>query len=297
MSENEKGNNEALIDFVKSTHGAQVLTETIDADTVAIVPRGFVVERVAPWLERSRDRPRRASGSTELFDELSFIDWTRRNQGPSTCVYVSDRACVSVINDHDAGESGGLPGWGDFRGSYTLKASEELGAWSRAGAMDQKAFARFLEDRILDVLTRSLVGEQATEVAEALGVPLAGPTELMALSRGLTLRVNQKVTGAVNLSSGESEFAFAEAHTDAKGAPLKVPGAFAIAIPMHDRGPAYKLPVRLRYNLSDGAVIWRVEPLRVSESLAAATQEIADRIAGETGLPVFRGIPSDRRAD
>lgn len=293
MSEDLKSENEAVIDFVKESYGAELL-DGVTAESVAVVPTGMSVRRIGEVLDHCQEQPRRRTGTIKLEDEASFLAWCNRvSDMNKSVIYANDQALTAVVNDSASAESEHAPGWGDFRGHYELARSNELQQWLCTNSwMNQKTFAKFLEDRILDVLLPADAGEKATAIAAALGVPIAGPKELMVLSRGLSLRVNAKMTDVVNLSTGESEFSYAEEHTNAKGKPMKVPGAFVVGIPVFERGESYKMPVRLRYMVGeDKKVHWKVELLRLQESVDAALNEMVERVAAGTKLPVFRGYP------
>jgi hypothetical protein len=113
----------------------------------------------------------------------------------------------------------------------------------------------------------------------------------MELSRGLSVTSGQKMTRAVNLSSGEAEFQFVEEHKDSAGAPLRIPGAFVIAVPVFDKGDRFQLGVRLRYRVSQGTVAWFFEVYRAAETADLAFEEAVAEVEGDTGLPVFLGKP------
>ncbi|MEM7515309.1 MAG: DUF2303 family protein [Planctomycetota bacterium] len=286
----------AALDFAVERCGAEVLDDPeLHAGTLAFLPKGLRVERIGAMLEELMPNPRRRRGRVELLDEASFIEWVNRSQVAGvSAIYADEDTIVAVINDDepDDPKKHDTAGWRDFRGTYDLPRSTQWKDWESVSgqSLTQAEFATLLEDRILDVLDPSAVGDATLRIADALGVSVASPSALMELSRGLSVRVNSKVAQAVNLSSGEAQLTYTEEHVGEKGAPLKVPGAFAIGIPVFKGGVAYSLPVRLRYRISnEGRVTWTVQLLRAQESFEDALAELLERIRHETGLNVFRG--------
>ena len=111
-------------------------------------------------------------------------------------------------------------------------------AWT-AGAdkwMSQEAFAEFVEARLVDVTDPAEPGGAARSFADLLGVELATPNRVLELSRNLNVRVDAKVARVVNLSTGEGEMQYSEQHNGEYGNPVKIPGAFLLAIPVFDLG-------------------------------------------------------------
>ncbi len=157
----------------------------------------------------------------------------------------------------------------------------------------------------------------ANAFAVKLDVKFASPARLMEVARGLEVRAGQAVKNKVNLATGETEFVFEEKHTDASGAPLKTPAAFHILIPIFQGGAPYSIPVRLRYRVNAGAIVWFYElhradlffddamndaiertrrPVEGSEALAKLPVGADGKpAAGGCGLPVMLGAPPPRQ--
>jgi uncharacterized protein YfdQ (DUF2303 family) len=282
---------QAIIDHTLEHAGLDIF-QNPRIDTIAALPKGLRLERVGELLESLQERPQRRRGTVRLTEEQSFVAWVNRNSlRPESCIYAQAEKIECVVNDDTLTDDGHEAGWRDYRAEYSLPKSRAWHAWTLASErpMSQGGFAEFIEDRIMDVLPPESVGESASSIAEQLGVAVASPSALMALSRGLSVRVNSKVTNAVNLSTGEAQLEYGEEHVGEKGAPLKVPGAFAIGIPVFERGALYSMPVRLRYRVKEGRVMWTIQLLRQDESYEHALGEVIERIAQGTQLPVFRG--------
>ena len=165
----------------------------------------------------------------------------------------------------------------------------------RAGALEamtQEAFAELIEDRIGDVMKPEEGGDMIKEFAVNLGVELANPQRLMTLSRGLKVNVSSRVTNATNLeASGEGQIQFTEEHKSEAGDILRVPGGFALAIPVFRLGDLWKVPVRLRYRVKGPVVTWTVGLHRTDLTFATAFKQAVETTAADTGLPLFFGKP------
>lgn len=138
-------------------------------------------------------------------------------------------------------------------------------------------------------------GEGLAELVRDQGLALASPSRLLELSKGLTVRVNSRVAAAVVLASGETQLSYATEHQDDKGLPLKVPTAFAIAIPVFERGDAFQFLVRLRYRVvqSSVTVTWILSVHNTERALAVAFEEACTTAKDQTDLPLFFGSPEE----
>lgn len=265
-------------------------------------------------------RPRRHEGTVTLHDLASFVAWTNRHSvRHSSAVYANPEQVTVVINDNSSTASAAplstedsaeltaedfyeepepeqAPGWGDFRGVWPLPYSREWTAWHRLNKsyFDQKRFAEFLEDHIMDVIDEERAGESATRLTGVLGMKVASPSAMLTLSRGLSIRVDSRMSNVQSLSSGEAQMHYSEEHRDEKGAPLKIPGGFVVAIPVFRGGPLWKIPVRLRYRVSKGEVQWSYHLHRADAVASMAFDEAVEAIREQTGLPVFQGTPPKR---
>ena len=259
----------------------------------AVVPKDRNLVSVKPLLDEYLSAPDRIEGTAEFTALESFIEHTKRFSDDGSAVFLSgDRTCAPKLTTVFDYSNKVAPRFGKHRSEYLFPVSEEWANWHLAQRdMDQTAFARLLEDRILDVLHPDAAGDTVKQFGQDLGIELATPQKLMELSRGLSVRVDQRVERVVNLSTGEGQMNFTEAHNGQDGTPLKVPGGFALAIPVFRNGPRYQVPVRLRYRVQGGAVVWKVALYRTDIILQDATEEASDLVASETGLPVYRGTP------
>lgn len=309
MSTNEHTTEaQAIIAFAEKRTEPHIVMVDIDDSEVApfhvlIDGQGEAVSLKA-LVDEQRMRPCRRKGTVHVTTVESFVELVRRDANEDSIIFADDGmkpALVAVLNFHGPG-SGDEPHveFCDDRVSYSFPLSEEWTAWTGANGerakMDQARFAEFIEDRLFDIGDVDQAGPTAAAWAAKMGVKLAGPQALMAVSRGLTIRVEETFKNIVKRETGETDFVFATAHKDDAGEAVRVPTAFHILIPILRGGSAYSIPVRLRYRVGGGKVAWFFELHRpevfLRDAVGDAIQVVrAAREDGGCGLPVIMGTP------
>lgn len=298
---------EALVAATKAAAQPRIVDLTADnerlsepAAPVLLRPlqSGFAVESIRKFVDEWRTEPDRRRGVAKMTTLESFCAHVNRFKDADSAVFADvdndddepSASLVAVLDYHRGGD--GAPRFGEHRCFYEFPLSEEWQAWQRQDGtpMSQGDFAAFIEDRILDVADPAIAGASAKSLLEVTGGKLASAGELMALKRGLSVRVASKVAHAVELSSGETQITYETQHTDERGAPLKVPAAFLIAIPVFRSGARYQIPVRLRYRVS-GGITWSVELYRPELVFDHAIAEACEVAKAKTELPLFYGTP------
>lgn len=295
----QKPEAQALSEFLQSEAAPQVIDAGVGADgtpiKVLVVGKGRQIVDLRAHFAEARTEPVRRAGTARHHTIGSFIEHVNRFKDADSAVFADVSATpkvVAVLDYHRAGAQGS-PRFGRHRSEYAFPLSEQWKAWAAKNGvvMDQAGFAEFLENRVLDVASPEGLGENSRAIAAKLGQSFATPQKLLELSRGLAVREGSIVQNAKNLSTGETQIQFTTQHTDERGEPLKVPGLFLIAIPVFDDGVAYEIAVRLRYRLSGGRISWFYEIHSADVVLRDAIEEACTRVAKESALPVFRGIP------
>lgn len=278
----QKGNVQAALEELGRRSEVRFLTRGDDGEPigpVALVAPNFRVESLKPLLDEYLTHPERRRTRVVLTELSSLAEYINLYKAPETLVYIDDRdqlkpsitvvfdehepltrtklerAAARVAGDDLEDDTEARPGWREHRAGYQFPLTPEWQAWVDVSkkAQSQGEFAAFLEDHVTDVVNPADPGEPAKKMAEELGLTLAGQGKLLALSRGLAVNVDQKVLSEQNLTSGEGKLVFEERHNDTNGAPLSVPGAFAIAVPVFRGGAHYRIPVRLKYRVPPGA--------------------------------------------
>lgn len=290
---NSKPEAQAVAEIVKGAFEPRLMT--VDGVQFFVGPAG-VPTSIKKLVDEHAEQPDRREGTANLHALESLVAWTNRFKNPNSAIFASargdggDPSIEAIIDYHHAGPDG-EPRFGRHRGVYRCPLSDEWKAWKATvgRSFSQADFAAFIEDRILDVLDPEQAGSMAGDMMRALACQLAPPARLMELSRGLQVNVGSMVRNAKNLSSGESQVVFQEEHRDAAGAPLQIPGAFLIGIPVFRSGDLYQIPVRLRYRVKDGAISWSLDLYRADRIFDSAFDDAVTRASEATGLPVFRG--------
>jgi uncharacterized protein YfdQ (DUF2303 family) len=312
-----KTNTEAVQRIFEKYHECKEVTALDVAKgmtaTFVAVPQGITLQPLKPYLDAYLLRPERVKGCAILTDLDSLVCHALRFKSEFSAAFVIDEPepSITVVYDYhephlvktdeapDATDDAavavldGEADWCQHRARYKFPLSDEWKAWNAAtGQMSQAAFAEFIEDRIEDVCDPSFTGlTKAREFAEQLGIELAGPAKLMALSRGLAVKVDTRVAQAVNLTSGETQFMYEEQHSGEGGTQLKVPGGFALAIPVFKNGVRYSIPVRLRYRVQGQKVVWWFGLHGTDRILKSAVDEAVQIFAKDTGMPCLFGAP------
>jgi uncharacterized protein YfdQ (DUF2303 family) len=240
-----------------------------DAKPYVVLPPCYKIEDIEDTLKA----PMRAKGTVTLRTQESFIDMVNAHKDAGTKLYGMDGdkpSFTAVFNDNDR-EVG--PGWQDHKAFYGLPLSKEWQVWTGADAkaMNQTAFAKFIEDNLPDVV----------EPAAA---------EMLVISRTLEAKKNVEFKSGQRLSNGEQEFTYNETieSTAGKGA-LKVPEEFAIGIPVFNGGTAYKVTARLRYRIDGGKLVLWYELLRAHKVMEDAFKTVREEIEKGVGMKAFIG--------
>lgn len=265
--------------------------------SVLEVPAGRTLHSIKKYLDEYRTRPERKVGTSEMTTVKSFIDQVKRSRDDESVIFanVANRSSPELLAVFDYNESGpiGKPRFGQHRARYRFPVSDQWKAWTGRPleALSQVDFAEFLEARIMDVLDPTTIGKSLDAFCAQLGIKLATPQGLMELSKGLTVHAEHKVHQAVNVGTGETQMSFSENHVEASGAPLRVPGGFAIAIPVFRGGPPYQIPVRLRYRVAGASVKWTLQPQRLDEVWDDTVADVVNNVTTETSVTTLFGTP------
>ena len=290
-------------DYIK----AEVIeaTEPATGTTVLLVRAGNNVLPLNPLVfEPYRDAPMHRFGTATMLSLDSLIDHLNRFKDADSVVFADDNrekpSITAVIDYHPKGTAAeAAPRFGKHRSTFAFPLSDEWKAWTEKNAapMAMADFAAFLEERLPDVLAlipgEDQLSEDIAKMVEALGGDdiIASPTRLMELSRGLQVNENSTVREVVNLASGEGVVQWDATHTDATGAPLRVPKVFLIGIPIFRNGWLYRIAARLRYRKTGGKIVFWYELWRIDRTFDHAFKEAIEHVRTSTELPVLIGKP------
>ena len=268
---------------------------------LAIVGKNGVTVLDPASLDAYRDTPRYREGTATLLDLESFIDHAQRFLGTDSVVFADNNrahpSLTSVIDYHTAGHDA-APRWGRHRGHFAFPLSDEWKAWNELNGkgMEMPVFARFLEDRITDVLPVSLLhlNDTQSQFVELLGGTgrIAQPAKLMEIATGLRVYEEVETVQAFRTQTGETRMNFESRQPGRESGEMAVPSLFAIGIPVFTNGEPYQILVQLRYRPSgNGKVVFFYELWREDRVFNHAFDEACTEVAERTGLPVLLGSP------
>lgn len=241
-----------------------------------ILPPEYRHHDVTKAIESALPEPHRKSGTIVLSDIASFLQFVTDQAKRDSCyiyAHPDTRTLTAVLNDHRQGDAN-IPGWRDFRVSYTAELSREFAGWHKNDrkVMDQEEFAIFLEDNVADISEPS--GETMLQVA-------------------LTLQAKTEVAFSSHrrLDNGQVQLSYTE-NIDARAGAgdVMIPREFALGLRLFKNGDGYKVRARLKYRLGGGKVKFWYELDRVENAIEDAFAAYVFK-ATESGFPVLIGKP------
>lgn len=293
---------EALRDMIERYSKPVILT-AVDplsgADALVAVSHDGVSAIPASVFDDYLLYPRARRGVAKVLSVDSFVEHVDRFRSDATVIFADDDRAkpklTAVLDYHPAG-SHSDPAHGRHRTLFEFPKSDEWIEWcgSDGKKMGMADFAAFLEDRVLDVDdAQAELGPDVAKLVASLGGPerIASPSQLVELSRGLSVHENSAVREAVKLSSGEGEVMFQNEHLDAAGERLVVPTMFLLAIPVFRNDAPYQLLARLRYRKTGAGLVFWYELSRADRVFDHAFKEAVEKVRKLTGSPVIYGSP------
>ncbi len=238
------------------------------AGVFTVVPRDYHLIN----LEKFLPRPLRIKENVHLDDTDSFIAYVNdfKRSGVSRIFFNgAAEEFVAVLDYHEVD----TPAWGDHTASFKPSRSVEFETWMAGNhkQMTQVDFARFLEENMPDVVE---------------------PNSAELLQVALTFEAKKSVefSSGVRLNNGQIQFAYDEiVRGAAQKGTIDVPEQFVLGIAIHVNGPAYRIPVRLRWRLQEGKVVFWYELVRPHRYVEDALKEIRERVAAETATALLAG--------
>ena len=239
------------------------------ASCYAVVPKGYELAPLEPFLPR----PLRIRQHIALQDTDSFIAYVNdfKMPGGSRVFFNGEAEAFSAVLDyHDSPDEGS---WCGHQADYKPRRSVEFTTWmaSNRKGMSQVDFARFLEENMPDVVE---------------------PSSADLLQVALTFEAKKSVefSSGVRLANGQIQLQYDEVIRGAaqKGT-IEVPETFVLGVAIHVNGPAYRIPVRVRWRLQEGKVSFWYEIVRPARYIDDALREILLRVASDTGIVVLAG--------
>jgi len=266
-------------------------------DAIPVAAQDGATPKILPLrdeFERWRLRPERARGTATATTLASFIDLVNLHKVRDSALFAKTTwpvpALTAVIDYHAPNNRDGADN-GDHRVRYEFPLTDEFKAWVERNGKPfaQDEFAFFIEERIADL--EAVAPPAGDDYEKLFRTKFALPTEMVELSRGLRVHVEERVANAFMMQSGESEISFSSEHKGADGKPLHVPGLFMLCLPIFLDGALVRIPARLRYRVKDGALTWTYHLYRWEFWLRQRVQSDFSVAVQQTGLPAFEGAP------
>jgi len=289
----------AVAEVVQDLFAAEVVEgyDNPDKPSLMLVARGKTLVDLTPYEDARRTGPRRRVGALVAHTIATFVAMVLRFRDAGSVVFATlgDGAprLTAILDYHEVGALG-APRFGGHRVTFAFPLSVEMRAWLAVARvrLGPKALAEFLEDRILDVRELSQMPAGTRELVSQMGLNIGSPSALVAIARELNVRVETKVTAANNLSTGETQVAFEEAHSATAGRQaVTIPGGFVLAIPVLEGGELYPVICRLRYTVRGSEITWSILPYRLDLVMRDVFADVVKEVEAGCGVPVFIGDP------
>lgn len=296
------------IETIQAGHKVPTFHELKDSENGPIVARfaavpnaeGFELESLKRFVDEGRLKPERRKGSLTAYDLESFVAMTKRFKAENSVMFATDNfsdtsfncALKSVLNFDPAGGDNKVADNGDHVVGYSFPVSEDLKAWlsKNKTPFNAKEFSEFLEEHIADL---SVAKPDSMIPAFGGESPVfATPSKIFELSRGIEVRVDEKVSNFFRNNDGSFNLQYTVENKDAAGNALKLPEWFCLNLPIFDGGAFYQLPVRLRFRVKEGNVTWSFEMYRKNDVFRHAFADACDEATKSTDLPLFNGSPA-----
>lgn len=273
---------------------AKIETEGLEK-TFAIVPKGMEIKSLKDIQDDYRLVPLyvNQAEATNNFD--SFIVYVKRYLSENSILFAdqpkidgnrAEFTMKAILDYHPAGGDPMKAGAGNHTMQYIAALHTRMSRWLKTEnrGLSQIEFASFVEDNIGDLCV--LEG-----FTPPFGSAIASPADLLTLSRGLEVRVNQTVRNASRLSNGETSLIFTSENTKQDGSELIVPEWFGIKLPIFIGTEPTIIPVRLRYRVKDGVIVFTYLfhgfDMVLEQTVAAAVEHVRKNVPT---LAVIEGL-------
>lgn len=326
MEEPQKNILETALEHLKGGLAPQdlIVAENYDiaAPTLAhyVVPEGMKTVDLSDAFDRTATKlqPWRRTGTARMLDLASLIAWAKRYKGETSALFANTGkepglTCIAdyfgegaPVIDHSTRDPNASHC--KHRATYAFPLSEEWKIWSGISgrALNKAEFGEFIENNAKDLLdptpallsggtlsTRALEPweERMIDVAAQLQGRFGQYATLMQMARHFQVNEVSNIETRLNRDTGETSVQFLNEHQQPDGQALSIPNLFMVAIPVFDRGAAYRLAVRFRYRKAGADVKFIMSLYNPDVALDDALEEALTTAEAETGLPLFRGHP------
>jgi uncharacterized protein YfdQ (DUF2303 family) len=260
---------EAIAHLIAVGQAQDVSVDTPDGGQLVLVPKDYTPHVVPPG-EREL---RRIMARPTFYDLASWADYVNRFKSDATRVFAlpgqmrsGGAAVVAMLDYHEPAKPQHLA----HQATYVPRYSEEWSRWRAVKPMLQVEFAEFIEENRRDIRM---------------------PDAALLLDIVTKFKATKKTDydSAVYQPDGSVLIAFSD-KVQSAGPGVAVPSELELGIPVFFRGTIYKVPVFMRYKLSDGGRLTFTLKLDRSDYIEqAAFDEITAKVGELVGVPVYIG--------
>lgn len=218
--------------------------------------------------------PIRKRTRLNVFDTNSLVSYFMLFHDDNSRIFGDpvQKSVTAVLDYHMAGE--GSARFLDHRVTLTCRLSEEWTTWSGSNskAMEQSAFAVFIEDNVSDITSPS--GAAMLEVSRSLRASMACD-----------------FSSDIKLSNGQVQFRYQENIQGRVGSgEIEVPDQFAISIPIFFGEPSRTVQARLRWRVNaDKKLTFWYSLVKAKTMVDEAFATVLEAISKGTGESVLLG--------
>lgn len=233
-----------------------------DGAPYTVVPQSYRIEN----LERFLLKPLRVRGARQFVALESFNRYVSQFKQADTRIMLSRNGNATAVLDASGPAN---PQWEEHTANFAVTYSDRWTLWDGASRrpMTQKQFAEFVEDNNADIISPK-------------------PAQMLEIAQTLQVEQNSNFRSAIRLENGNVNLGY-QRQTTAKAGQndeLEIPSQFTIQIPVLEAESARQIPVRLRYELSDGKLSLTFEILQRQRLLDDVKRSIYATIASDTGI-------------
>lgn len=271
MTKRKKGKKQMennQIEFTAALEAGKLLAKG-EVIEIQGVPHYLAPDGTKEDLECLMECPTRNRGH-ELFNHLpSFIERTNKLKSDSSIIKASpERTGILKIETNLNATTSDNPQWGDWKLFCQLAFQPEWNVWAGDSLkLNQDGFIEFLQEHGDDITEPD--GASLIELIQDLSASEGSECQSFSRSFDKTGRVTykQKVTG----SDG-----------------AEIPAKLAIRVPIWTEDEKYEATVLVQAKVRDAQPVFVLKVKNPEKVVLQATKDIIEKIAKETGLPVYR---------
>jgi uncharacterized protein YfdQ (DUF2303 family) len=220
--------------------------------------------------------PLRKKAAAAFVEVSGFVDYVKLYADLHSRVFcdLAKASFLALIDYPDKDSLDGGARRAEHKASLQLRFTEEFEAWRQVAAqpIGQGALAEFLEDHYQDV----------TEPDGAA---------ILELVKTLEVRNDVAFKSAQRRSDGGYDLTYAETVTARAGTQgtIEVPSKLLLELQVFQGGRVMELPIRIRFKLIDGKVIFSLTFLGLEKLLRDEVLAVREKIATAIERPVWAG--------